>query len=400
MVQTQGETGQLPRTGLAALLAGADLPGEIELPDGSTVSVGSGSPVYRVAFRSEQALRTPMTELGIGNAIISGDIEIDGDIGALFEVRKAIQNKIPLRQKARFLYDFVRPTTAMNADAISQHYNKGDDFFLAFVDKRYRFYSHGLFPTGGESLEEASEHKLESMFNGLDLKPGMRLLDIGGGWGGVTEYCGARGVHVTSLTTFEDSARYIRRLIAEKDLPGEVVLQDFLEHRPSQPYDNAVIYGVIEHIPNYRKFAANLWRVLKPGGRLYLDASAAIQKFGASAFTRQYIWPGAHSFLNLQGLIAEFLYYGFEIVEVKRETHDYELTMGEWARRLDAAREEIIERRGVQTYRIFRLYLWAGTHAFQTNILQAYHVIAERRAEPGPRPSTARRLAQFLASVR
>lgn len=168
-VRVSGGNGKLPRTGLPALLANADLPGEIALPDGSSVTVGTGSPLYRVAFRSEQALRAPLTELGIGNAIISGDIDIEGDIGALFEVRKAIHNKIPVRQKARFLYDFIRPATTMNADAIGDHYDKGDDFFLAFMDKRYRFYSHGLFPAGDETLEEASERKLESMFHGLNL---------------------------------------------------------------------------------------------------------------------------------------------------------------------------------------------------------------------------------------
>ncbi len=68
------------------------------------------------------------------------------------------------------------------------------------MDAKYRFYSQCLFRTDDETLEQAAEHKLESMWNGLQLEPGMRLLDIGGGWGGVHEYCGPRGVDVTSLT--------------------------------------------------------------------------------------------------------------------------------------------------------------------------------------------------------
>ena len=60
-----------------------------------------------------------------------------------------------------------------------RHYSRGDDFYLSYIDKRYRFYSHGLFESDDETLEEASEHKLESMWNGLELKPGMRLLDVG-----------------------------------------------------------------------------------------------------------------------------------------------------------------------------------------------------------------------------
>ena len=198
----------------------------------------------------------------------------------------------------------------------------------------------------------------------------MRLLDIGGGWGGVTQYCGARGVHVTTLTIAEDSARYIQCLIAESNLPGEVFLQGFLAHRPREPYDHAVIYGVIEHLPSYRRFAASAWRVLKPGGRLYLDASAAIQKFSVSAFTRAYIWSGAHTFMSLQDVIAELLYHGFEILDVTRETRDYELSMLEWAKRLDAAKDDVVARWGEETYRAFRLFLRGGAHAFRTNALQ------------------------------
>jgi cyclopropane fatty-acyl-phospholipid synthase-like methyltransferase len=104
--------------------------------------------------------------------------------------------------------------------------------------------------------------------------------------------------------------------------------------------------------------------------------------------------------MTLQDVIAELLYHGFEILEVTRETRDYELTMLEWAKRLDAAKDEVIARWGEEVYRAFRLFLWGGTHAFSTNALQAYHLVAERTAAPGPRPSTARRVVQFLASLR
>ncbi|KAF9891317.1 hypothetical protein FE257_004172 [Aspergillus nanangensis] len=390
----------LPRTGIAALLAGLDIPGEIQLPNGAVVPVGAGEPIYRVIFRSARALRTPMTELGVGRAYVSGDIQIEGDINALFDAREKIPENVPLRQKIRFLYDFVRTSTKMNAKAIGEHYGRGDDFYLTFIDKRFRFYSQGLFKHPGETLEEASEHKLESMFTGLGLKKGMRLLDIGGGWGGVTQYCGARGVHVTTLTIAPDSARFIQHLIEDNNLPGQVFLQDFLNHKPEEPYDHAVMYGVIEHIPNYRRFARTVWDVLKPGGRLYLDASAVVEKYAVSAFTREYIWRGTHTYMALPDVTAEMLYHGFEILDVTRETRDYELTMLEWAKRLDLAKDDIIAGWGEETYRAFRLFLWGGTHAFRTNSLQAYHLIAERTSSPGPRPSIARRMVQFLGNLR
>ncbi|KAJ5142590.1 uncharacterized protein N7515_001377 [Penicillium bovifimosum] len=390
----------LPRTGFAPLIASLQTPGEIQLPNGTVVAVGVGEPVYRVIFRTEKALRTPMTEMGIGCAYLAGDIEVEGDLGALFNARQSVQEKVPLRQKVQFIYDFVRTSTKMNAKAIGDHYSFGDAFYLTFLDKRFRFYTHGLFKGPDDTLEDASEHKMETVFAALDLKPGMRILDIGGGWGGVTQYCGARGVHVTTLTIAPDGARYVQRIIEENNLPGRVFLQDFLEHKPEERYDHVVILGVIEHIPNYRRFARTMWDVLKPGGRVYLDGSAAVQKFAVSAFTRDYIWPGTHTFMTLQDVLAEFLYHGFSVLDVANETWDYELTMLEWAKRLDSAKDELIAGWGERTYRVFRLFLWGGTHAFKTNSLQAYHVVVERTSSPGPRPSVYRRCRQFLGNLR
>jgi cyclopropane-fatty-acyl-phospholipid synthase len=390
----------LPRTGFAALIASLQTPGEIQLPNGTVVPVGVGKPLYRVIFRTETALRTPMTEMAIGRAYLAGDIEVEGDLGALFNARQSVTEKVPLRQKVQFIYDFIRTSTKMNAKAIGNHYSFGDAFYLTFLDKRFRFYTHGLFKGPDDTLEDASEHKMETVFAALDLKPGMRILDIGGGWGGVTQYCAARGVHVTTLTIAPDSARYVQRVIEENNLPGWVFLEDFLDHKPEEPYDHVVILGVIEHIPNYRRFARTMWDVLKPGGRVYLDGSAAVQKFAVSAFTRDYIWPGTHTFMTLQDVLAEFLYHGFAVLDVANETRDYELTMLEWAKRLDSAKDELIAGWGEQNYRVFRLFLWGGTHAFKTNSLQAYHVVVERTSSPGSRPSIHRRFRQFLGNLR
>ncbi|KAJ5142844.1 uncharacterized protein N7515_001631 [Penicillium bovifimosum] len=126
--------------------------------------------------------------------------------------------------------------------------------------------------------------------------------------------------------------------------------------------DHAVILGVIEHIPdpNYRRFARTMWDVLKPGGRVYLDGSAGVQKFAVSALTRGYIWPGTHTFMTLQDVLAEGLYHGFSVMDVANETPDYELTMMEWAKRQDSAKDELIAGWGERTYCVFRLCLTQG----------------------------------------
>jgi cyclopropane-fatty-acyl-phospholipid synthase len=138
-------------------------------------------------------------------------------------------------------------------------------------------------------------------YGALQLKPGMRLLDIGAGWGGVHQYCGPRGIHVTALTLTEDSYNYTDSLIKRMKLKNcSIILDDFLNHHPKEPYDAVVIYGVVEHIPYYRKFCERIWACLKPGGRLYLDAAAALEKYDVNDFARNYIWRGTHTFLCLR----------------------------------------------------------------------------------------------------
>jgi cyclopropane-fatty-acyl-phospholipid synthase len=387
--------------GLLRLLDGAGVACEVEFPSGEVVRCGEGQPRFRAVFHSDRVLRRAFDEFALGQAYVEGDLDLEGDLWSVFEVRDRLQDRARLAPLLRFFVNlFLVAPTRLNRKSIAFHYSFGDDFYHAFIDTRYHFYSHGLFHSDAETLEESSEHKLETMFAGLRLAPGMRLLDIGGGWGGVTRYCGARGVHVTSLTLAQDSYRYIRNVLDSTGLPGEVHLQDFLEHRPERPYDAIVIYGVIEHIPNYRRFCERAWECLAPGGRIYMDASASKEKYVMSAFTRRYIWHGTHTFLALPDVVQELLWNGFEVEEVKRETRDYELTMRHWAERFDGARDFIVGRWGEKVYRAFRIYLWGGAHAMHTDLLQAYHLVARRRDEPGLRPGLGRRMRNFVRGLR
>jgi cyclopropane-fatty-acyl-phospholipid synthase len=382
---------------LARILHDIDV--EVRMPDGEVLQFGQAPAKFRVTVNNDRALRRGLDELAIANAYLDGDIDFDGDMLYLMETRARIAQRMPLAAKLAFFWQMLREPTRNNRVSIDFHYNLGDDFYLSFIDTKYRFYSHGIFHSDDETLEESSEHKLETMYRALDLKPGMRLLDIGGGWGGAMQYCGERGIDVTSLTIAEDSYKFLQNMIGAGKLRGRVLKQDFLTYRPEEPYDAIVIYGVIEHIPNYRLFAERAYECLKPGAPLYMDASADKEKFGLGPFTKSYIWHASHSCMDLAGMIQEFIYNGFEVVEVKQETHDYELTMRHWGRRLDAARDKIVARWGEKTYRTFRLYLWGGSHAFRHDLLQAYHVVVRKGQDAGPRPGLLRRVRNFILSL-
>jgi cyclopropane-fatty-acyl-phospholipid synthase len=381
---------------LRQIVEGTGISCEIVFASGEVERFGPSAPQFTLHFKNDRSLRYGFDEFAFADAFVNGDIEVQGDLAALLQLRTRIKDRVRFSAWLKFIRTLLfKHETAVNREAISDHYQHGDELYLSFIDKRYRFYSQGIFHSEHESLEDASEHKLENMYRALQLQPGMRLLDIGGGWGGVAQYCGNRGVHVTELTLAPDSYRYISDLIRVHDLPCEVLLEDFLSYEPAQPFDAIVIYGVIEHIINYQSFCEQVWKCLRPNGRLFLDASASIVKYDVSGFARKYIWSGTHTFLCLQDLIAELLFHGMELLRVDNESAHYGRTMLHWARRLEESRDLIVARWGEKLYRAFRLYLWGGSQAFP-ELLQAYSLVAQRMERRRPVAGRWRRMLGWV----
>src|SRR5262249_37313516 len=154
----------------------------------------------------------------------------------------------------------------------------------------HRCYSHGYFMSDDESLVAATERKLATALAESGARPGDRVLDVGAGWGAFTEYAGRRGIEVTSLTISRQSQKYVGTLIDREGLPCRVVREHVLAHQPDEPYDAIVNLGVTEHLPDYAATLAQYERLVKPGGRIFLDACAAKHRSFRS-FVRKYIWP-------------------------------------------------------------------------------------------------------------
>ncbi len=395
-----------PRCAAARLLhtalADVPVPCQFTFAQGETLRLGpAGEPAFSVVFHSDEVLGKRLDEYAICRAYIEGQIEIEGDVRCFLDLRQYLRGNVSLSFLLRvYLQLFWSNRIRLNRVSIAHHYNFGDDFYLAFVDRQYHLYSHCLFHHHDDTLEQAAEHKFAAMAQALHLQAGDRLLDIGAGWGAVTRYAGPRGIHCTALTIAEDSYRLHQNLIAEQGLATcQIRLEDFLAHEPHEPYDAIVIFGVIEHIPHYRDFTAQVWKCLKPGGRIYLDASATLEKYKVSNFVRRYIYPGTHTYLCLPDLLQEFLMHGFKVEEVVDETHDYALTLGHWAARFEVNRQTVVERWDEAVFRAFRLYLWGGARAMHNRQLQAYHVVAQRTEAPGIRPGFFKRLLYFIRSL-
>lgn len=280
----------------------------------------------------------------------------------------------------RFVQPLLRGQVKSDEKWIAEHYDYEQDFYLLWLDTRHRCYSQAVFERDDEPLEDAMTRKLDFAIQAVGARAGDRVLDIGGGWGAFTQHAGQRGIRVTSLTISRASEAFLRALIERERLPCQVRREHFYEHAAAEPYDAIVNLGVTEHLPDYRASLKKYGELLKPGGKLYLDASATRRKGGHAAFLEKYIYPGNGALMCLHEYLAEVARSPFALRGVWDDNHSYALTLRHWATRLDAAREEIERRWGKELYRKFQIYLWGAAEGHRTERNQAYRMVLENSA--------------------
>ena len=358
----------------------ADTGFALRLADREPIAFGSTEPRFTLVVKDGRGLAAlaTMDTTAAGEAYLDGSLDVEGELADLLALRGLFSDRHPVRLAARFVRPFLRGQVAVDKQNIAHHYDEDPDFFLLFLDTRHRAYSQGIFERDDEPLEDAIARKLDFARDAVGLKPGDRVLDIGGGWGAFTEYGGRLGARVTSLTISRESEAYISGLIADQGLPCEVRREHLFEHHPAEPYDAIVNLGVTEHLPDYERSLAVYYRLLKPGGSIYLDASAARRKHAVSSFFERHIYRGNGSQMVLHEYLDALSETPFEVDAVYNDRHSYMLTARAWARNLDRHRETIEARWGTAQFRRFQLYLWGCVDGFSRDILQAYRLVLRK----------------------
>lgn len=342
--------------------------------------MGSGAPRFRVEAVNAAGLAAlkSLDEMKIAQAYFAGDLNLDGDLLSALSLRSALVDRHRLlRFWTHRVQPLIRGQVACDKRWIRDHYEEDAAFYECFLDGRYRCYSQGDFQNKSDTLEDATERKFNSCVEWTGITAGSRVLEVGAGWGSFVQFAGTRGIRVTSLTISASSERYVNDLIARNNLPCKVIREHLLEYRPEEPYDAIVNLGVTEHLPDYPATLRQYERLLKPGGRVYLDASAS--RTPVSTVAISLIYQGNGRFLNIGEYVQAVQNSRFNLLTVGNDSESYRRTMECWARNFDEARDLVVQRFGERQYRRFRLYLWAGTHAFTTGDLEAYHLVLEKR---------------------
>jgi cyclopropane-fatty-acyl-phospholipid synthase len=317
-----------------------------------------------------------LDHLRLAEAYLAGGIDVEGDLVEVLKVATHLSLEATpferLRLAARLL---LRDRVRYDRESIAFHYDRPFAFFQPWLG-RFRCYSHGLYASPDDDLDAAIERKLARAVETLDLAPGMRVLDMGGGWGCFVEYAGRRGIEVHAITISEAQHRFVRDLIREQALPCSVELVNFREYRPARPFDAAVFMGTFEHNPEYGRAASFLARHLVPGGRVWADFCAQRSDFVFGGFMKKYVWPGPIRYVNPYGLVEALVRAGFNVHELCDDTLDYACTIRDWGDRFEANRKSLAEAFGEPVVRAFLLFLRGSWHWLRENRTQAYHLVA------------------------
>jgi cyclopropane-fatty-acyl-phospholipid synthase len=377
-------------SGLQRSLQGKPIPAfDVALENGAVhrfrARAADDAPAFTLHLRDDLGLQAlaSLDEPSIAEAYVTGHIDIEGDFLSALDLRSFFSDRHPLRSIWRFVIPLIYGRLRADKRWVPQHYDNGNDFYFSFLDRRRRMYSQALYRSETETLDEAVDNKLAYISEICRLKPGDRVLDIGGGWGSFGLYAAERGVNVTMLTLSREQFAYLSQLAESNTLPGRIepVLESIFAFNSPEPFDAVVTLGVMEHLPDYEALFARLKSLLRVGGRVYMDFSAIKRKFGISSFTYRYVFPGNHSPVFMPDLVAAANDAPFELIAAHNDRHSYFLTLREWARRLEAAHDELARGFGETTYRLFRLYLWATAHCLgRDGALESYRVVFQHGA--------------------
>jgi cyclopropane-fatty-acyl-phospholipid synthase len=347
-------------------------------PSGDVIAFGDGAAEFDIHIRNDHgmgALRSA-SELGIADAYVRGDIEIDGDVVKAMWLRNFLSDRNLWLKLWRRLQPLIFGREKLNPEWIAKHYDSNNVQLLA-LDRDYHAYTPGIYLTDDDTLEESSLRKYEFAWESLRLQPGRELLEIGCGWGGMTRYCAGRGVRVTGITLSKHQQEFTQTLIAENGLDATASYQDFFTYQPGRRFDAISCMGVIEDLSDYPRVMMRFAELLKPGGRVYLDYAAGKVPVATSSFVTKYVWPGTFRMVYVPELLAAIDQSPIQLVGLYNDRRNYYLWARNGQRRWVENRANVVAQAGEELYRLFNL-LFMGTAGVMSNPAQtvsAYRMV-------------------------
>ncbi|WP_214367875.1 SAM-dependent methyltransferase [Pseudonocardia sp. H11422] len=372
-------------------------------PDGAEVALRISSP------RALARLASAPGSLGLARAYVTGDIEVEGDLHAVLSALADVTlHSIPRGEQLRLARQLLpvwlrhrvsppdleyRPPGRLHSRArdrrvIAHHYDVSNRFYECVLGPSMA-YTCACFPTPDATLEEAQAAKHELVARKLALEPGMRLLDVGCGWGGMVVHAAAEhGVRALGVTLSRSQAQWAQAEIARRGLGGLAEVRH-LDYRDvvEDGFDAVSSIGLTEHIgkaqlPGYFGF---LYGKLRPEGRLLnhcITQPRTPTTRRLDPFISRYVFPDGQ--LEPVGhLISVMNDAGFEIRHEENLREHYARTLAGWGANLEEHWEAAVAEVGLGRARVWRLYMAACRLGFERDNIQLHQVLGVKLGEHG-----------------
>lgn len=398
------------------LLLDEPLPFRFTAYDGSATGPRDAAVSLHLATaRGAAYIATSPGSLGLARAYVSGDLQVTGlhpgdpydllasmgfslglhrpDPATLARVARALgvsrlvppppppQEALPDWRRA---LEGLRHSRHRDSEAIHHHYDVSNRFYELLLGDSMT-YTCACYPDADASLETAQAAKYDLVARKLGLRPGMRLLDVGCGWGGMVRHAVREyGVTAVGVTLSREQAEWGRRRAEAEGLAGRAEIRhgDYRDIRETG-FDAVSSIGLTEHIGvrNYPGYFRFLRERLRPGGRLLNHCITRPdnrhQARVRGGFIDRYVFPDGE--LTGSGrIVTEMQDVGFEVRHSENLREHYAMTCRDWNRNLVAHWDEAVAEVGEATAKVWGLYLAGSRVGFERNVVQLHQVLGVR----------------------
>ena len=400
--------------------------------DGTFEPAGASStPDFTLSFQRPGALRRmflPATELSIAESFVSGDVDIEGNMEAAMYLGDALGKRLQspadqMRLVRKLLALPKDPATAPkelkgtrfsrgvakimaigrpgDEKAIQYHYDVGNEFYQLWLDPKM-VYTCAYFRNADDDLATAQVAKLDHICRKLRLEPGMKMLDVGCGWGALIMHAAQNyGVEAVGITLSQAQADLGNKRIAAAGLADrcKIEMRDYRDLGNRQEFDRAASVGMMEHVREDLQpaYFDCVYRVLKPGGLFMNHAIVSVARARPStrmdrfkgflwrrdAFIDKYVFPEG-KLVPIAHVIASAESVGFELRDIESLREHYAMTLRHWVKGLESHSAEATKIAGERVYRVWRLYMSSAIYGFavgRINVIQSLLVKPDREGK-------------------
>jgi cyclopropane-fatty-acyl-phospholipid synthase len=375
-----------------------------------------------VIIRSRQAIRRLVwapDEVGLARAYVAGELDAEGELYAPFAALSStgrlapgespgpsVSERLALARTGLALGVIGRQpapppeevrlrrhgrlhSRRRDAAAVSHHYDIGNDFYRLVLGPSM-VYSCAVWEHETVGLEAAQDAKLDLACRKLGLGPGVRLLDVGCGWGSLALHAAQHfGAHVVGITLSHEQAVLARKRVAEAGLTGsvEIRVQDY-RAVDDGPFDAISSVGMAEHVGRSKipGYAVSLGALLRPGGRLLNHAISWAEEattWNDETFIARYVFPDGE-LISLGDMVNALTSGGLEVLDVEALRQHYALTLRAWVRNLEEHWDDAVAATSEGRARVWRLYMSASALAFEGGKLGVNQVLLQRPGGAAP----------------